>query len=340
MRGCRGRHAFTLIELLVVIAIIGLLIALLLPAVQAARESSRRAQCLNNLKQLGIALNSYHDKFNVVVPACIADNKPLPVTSIAGQQWTPWTVMLMAELEQQVVTNAFNFDLGSYGPIALKMPGFSANSTVMTTKLSVYQCPSDRSLTCRFTGAYPGPPITGVAMSRGNYAANKGNTTWMQTDVPGNSNGVYRDSPFPNTGNLPFAALTDGVSSTVFVSEMLQGSDGDVRGLPWLTIPGANMYMSSFLPNNDTDILGLSKNGDVMMPGDLCVNEPGRNLPCKTGDLLNGAWINGARSRHPGGVNVLLGDGSARFVKDSINPRVWTGIHSIHSGEVIDANAL
>jgi len=336
----RRRHAFTLIELLVVVAVVGLLAALLLPAVQSAREAARRAQCLNNLKQLGIALSNYHSRYNAIVPGAIHDRGRVPAGSLSGQQMTPWAVMLLAELEQQAVLNSFNFELGSYGPIALKMPGFSANSTVMATKLGVYQCPTDRSSACRFTGAYPGEPVTGVAMSRGNYAANWGNTTWLQTDVGQGGEGVFLDSPFGNADDLSFTSLIDGLSTTVFISEMLQGSEGDARGLPWLAIPCSNTYMCIFTPNSDVDKLGMSKHGDIMMTGDLCISEPGRKLPCQAGDPVSGAWFNASRSRHPGGVHSLMGDGSTRFIKETIAPRVWDAIHSIRGGEIVDAGAL
>ncbi|WP_422931878.1 DUF1559 domain-containing protein [Singulisphaera sp. PoT] len=335
----RGRRGFTLIELLVVVAIIGLLVALLLPAVQSAREAARRTQCIAQLRQIGIALHGYHTRFNTIVPGCIHDSRPRPVSSISGQQMTPWTVMLAADFEQQVLANAFNFDLGSFGPMALHLPGFSANSTAMATKLGVYQCPSDRSLTCQFAG-YPGPPIAGVPLTRGNYAANWGNTTWSQADVAGAPDGAYRLSPFGVVENLTFASIADGLSNTVFVAEILQGSGGDVRGLPWFFLPGANTYMSRFLPNAATDLLGQPGKGDVLMMGDLCVDEPGRDLPCSAGaDIASSAWYNGSRSRHPGGINALLGDGSARFLKSSITPQAWLGLHSIRSGEVLRPDA-
>src|SRR5580698_8425448 len=141
------RAAFTLVELLVVIAIIGILIALLLPAVQAAREAARRAQCTNNLKQLGLALQNYHDAHNGIVPGRIWPYQPSPPftappspLSDGGFQDTPWLPLLLPYLEQQPLANSFNYSLGSYGPGNL---GVFANSTVTATLLGVLQCPSD-----------------------------------------------------------------------------------------------------------------------------------------------------------------------------------------------------
>src|SRR5436309_1810563 len=138
------RHrGFTLIELLVVIAIIAVLIALLLPAVQAAREAARRMQCVNNMKQLGLALHNYHDLHNVIVTARIYDPvKQCPGGNVlSGCQDTPWFCLMLPQYEQVPLYNAFNFTIGSSGPGNI---GLAANSTVTATKIALFQCPSDR----------------------------------------------------------------------------------------------------------------------------------------------------------------------------------------------------
>src|SRR5215471_10258257 len=129
-----NRRAFTLIELLVAIAIIGLLIALLLPAVQAAREAARRMQCVKNMKQLGLAIHNYHSIHNAIVPGRIW--KPLPngnfPTTFSGTPDTPWSVLILPQLEQQTLYDAFNFSLGTEGPSpatpATRAAGFFANT--------------------------------------------------------------------------------------------------------------------------------------------------------------------------------------------------------------------
>jgi prepilin-type N-terminal cleavage/methylation domain-containing protein len=329
------RRAFTLIELLVVIAIIGILIALLLPAVQAARESARRVQCMNNLKQVGIALHQYHGIHNVIVPGITSTSLAVRADTVQGLQYTPWPVMLLPGLEQTAIANSFNFDLGSYGPPALGLPGFSANSSLMGSKLNVFQCPSDRETICRLIG-YPGKAVVGIELSRGNYAANWGNTVWLQTNVPVIPAVEYRASPFGAVNNRSFAAVSDGLSSTVFVSEILKGRDNDVRGLPWLVIPAANTYMCTLNPNSNLDNIFENNGGDKLMSEDLCVSET--DVPCSIGDSNGSTLYNGSRSLHPGGVHSLLGDGSVRFSKNIINPQVWAAIHSIAGGEVVGAS--
>src|SRR5262249_55541339 len=140
------RSGFTLIELLVVIAIIAVLIALLLPAVQAAREAARRAQCTNNCKQLGLAMHHYHHSPKTLDPGrhWLQQAGGCNVNFFAGCQSTPWFCMMLPQFEQQPLANAYNYDLGSEGPAGA---GYFANSTVVATKIRVFQCPSDREMT-------------------------------------------------------------------------------------------------------------------------------------------------------------------------------------------------
>jgi prepilin-type N-terminal cleavage/methylation domain-containing protein/prepilin-type processing-associated H-X9-DG protein len=337
-------RAFTLIELLVVIAIIALLVSLLLPAVQSAREAARRAQCVNNLKQIGIALHGYHDVFDAVVPGRIWRFTTMPPFTAppsplegGDHQDTPWLPMLLSFLEQQPLSNSFNFDLGSYGTNNL---GFFANTTVTATTLNVLQCPTDgASSPFRFPASFLDGTLSSPAQARGNYAVNWGNNMYGQlTGMRVDGQGDYLRSPFGHAPGLTFASVTDGLSQTVFLAELLQGNSGDVRGLVWSSLPGASNYVSG-LPPNGTKHLWLSDGGDVL-PSMLCVNEPSRKLPC-VGDPEKAAFRDyaGARSRHPGGVNALLGDGSVRFIKDTINPAVWVALHSIAGREVVGADA-
>src|SRR5262249_51930143 len=132
------RTGFTLIELLVVIAIIGVLVALLLPAVQAAREAARRMQCTNNLKQVGLALHNYHDIHNSLPPGRIA-SAGCPRGFLTGCQNTPWFTQLLPQLEQQPLYDASNFQLGAEGPFGPLPLGIVANSTVGATKIALFQ---------------------------------------------------------------------------------------------------------------------------------------------------------------------------------------------------------
>ncbi len=156
------------------------------------------------------------------------------------------------------------------------------------------------------------------------------------TGIRVDNQGDYLRSPFGHDPDITFAMVTDGLSQTVFLAEILQGDPGDVRGLVWSSLVGASNYVSG-LPPNGTKHLWLGDGGDAL-PSSLCVDDPGRKLPCY-GDPGNSAFRDyaGARSRHPGGVNALLGDGSARFIKDTIARAPLSGsrLPSIAGGEVI-----
>ena len=142
--GMRIRRGFTLIELLVVIAIIAVLIGLLLPAVQAAREAARRAQCVNNLKQIGLAIHNYHDVQTACLRADLEGRAVRPVTRnvFTGCQNTPWIVMVLPMLEQSALYNTINFELGAEGLLRPLPIGFFANSTVSSIKIGTSSAPA------------------------------------------------------------------------------------------------------------------------------------------------------------------------------------------------------
>jgi prepilin-type N-terminal cleavage/methylation domain-containing protein/prepilin-type processing-associated H-X9-DG protein len=343
MRTRTLRRGFTLIELLVVIAIIGVLIALLLPAVQAAREAARRAQCTNNLKQLGLAIHNYHDLHNSLPPGRIwRAGPPGPAfpTIFSGTPNTTWFELMLPMIEQGALAAAFNFDLGAEGypgngfePAA----GFFANSTISATKLSTFQCPSDRQLTFKINPAYAGGLLSGPTMTKGNYAVSWGNTDWGQRAI-GTQN--YLPSAFGHDMNISFATITDGTSGTIFAAEVLQGAQYDVRGVMWSSVPGGGSFMTRFGPNKYQDYLNISNNGDWLNQVYFCTSEPVMRLPCFyfSSDVDRSAFA-GSRSRHPGGINAMFGDGGVRFIKDSVNHQVWIALNSIKSGEVISADS-
>jgi prepilin-type processing-associated H-X9-DG protein len=178
---------------------------------------------------------------------------------------------------------------------------------------------------------------------RGNYVASWGNTVWSQQDSAGgaatrNLPVVFRASAF---GHQPvrLSGVTDGTSGTIFTGEILQGSANDVRGAVWTL---AGVFMSRFTPNGLRDVYGVADppggGGDRIGEG-FCVSEPGHKLPCLTVPFPYYDFHAGSRSRHPGGVNTGFGDGSIRFIKDSINDRVWVGLNTIGGGEVIPADS-
>jgi prepilin-type N-terminal cleavage/methylation domain-containing protein/prepilin-type processing-associated H-X9-DG protein len=350
-------RGFTLIELLVVIAIIAVLISLLLPAVQAAREAARRAQCINNMKQFGLAMHNYHESSNSFPSG---DIRKVGYSLIPGStcgndifsdcQNTPWFCLMLPFIEQGNLANSFNYQLGPEGPWNPLPMGFFANSTVAATKIAIFQCPSDRQNTFSINPQYA-PPLAGPVFTKGNYAASWGNTFWAQDGQPVPNWGgppmidpatglppTFRKSAF-GFYTIGMNSLTDGSSNTVFLAEVLQGDTYDIRGLMWSTIPGGCSYFSRMPPNNPRDYYQTGIFGDFLNNLYFCVSEPGQDLPCTPNAGDQSAYA-GARSRHPGGINVLLGDGSVRFLKNSINMPVWLGLNTINGGEIISADAM
>ena len=342
MRSARLRLGFTLIELLVVIAIIAVLIALLLPAVQAAREAARRIQCTNNMKQLGLAMHNYHDINGAFPPGRIWSNSGFP-TIFSGQQNTTWFCMMLPMFEQGTLANAYNFSLGAEGPVVsgTNIPALDANLTVNGTKIAVFQCPSDRQNTFIINPNYAGPKYGAAPFiyTKGNYAVSWGNAGWGQ-GFRGTFAAQYKQSAFGHKMDIGLASVTDGSSNTVFMGEVLQGSTYDVRGLMWSSIPGGAAFMSRFTPNAYKDYLNQQNDGDFLnnKPTLFCTPEPVQGLNCYPNASDNDAFA-GARSKHPGGINVLLGDGSVRFLKNTVNAQVWQALNTISSGEVLSSDS-
>jgi prepilin-type N-terminal cleavage/methylation domain-containing protein/prepilin-type processing-associated H-X9-DG protein len=344
MRSChRRRRAFTLIELLVVIAIIAVLIALLLPAVQAAREAARRIQCTNNIKQLGLAVHNYHDINNAFPPGRIWNGVNWK-SIFSGDQNTTWFCLMLPMFEQGNLANAFNYSLGAEGPVlgATNIPALDANSTVSSTKLAVFQCPSDRINSFIINPNYAGPKYGNppFVYTKGNYVVSWGNTGWGQ-NLSGTYTSQYQQSAFGHQMNINMARITDGSSNTVFMAEVLQGAQYDVRGMMWSSIPGGASFMTRFTPNAFKDYLNVVNGGDYLnnKPTLFCTPEPVLGLPCVPNASDEDAFA-GARSRHPGGINVMMGDGSVRFLKNSISAPIWIGLNTINGGEVISADSF
>ncbi len=332
-------RAFTLIELLVVIAIIAVLIALLLPAVQAAREAARRMQCVNNLKQLGLGLSNYESS-NGVLPISLAlKGSGSTVTWFGG-----WSVhgRILPFLEQGPLFNAMNFAMNYETP---------PNSTVSSASVAVFICPSEYQTQSKMGDAGPIYPT--------NYG-------WCMGDwyVWGGFGSVVNRSAFGPNKSRRFAGFTDGLSNTLVAAEVKTytsyvrdcGVLAQISNPNVIPPPNADPLVVAPEYNGCTLKAGSGHtewpDGQVQQSGFTTAWPPNKEVhrgsdPSLDLDLssqrehLGGptfAAIN-ARSHHPGGVNVLLGDGSVHFIKDSINGATWRALGTIASGEVVSGDA-
>jgi prepilin-type N-terminal cleavage/methylation domain-containing protein len=301
----RRRNGFTLVELLVVIAIIGVLVALLLPAVQAARESARRTQCLNNLKQWALSMHLHHDA-----------RGRLPIGSRSNPRQT-WVMYLWNFIEESGLSKVNDFEQHFYlepATIAGTMDGLAGQY------VSMYYCPSDD----------PGSDLTdhpNYTRRRGNYVVNWGNSKYGQNPEPDGKapfshiNGDRRDPRFTD-----FGMMTDGTSNTLLMSEVIKAispQDNDWRG-DIHNDDGVFRFHTLLTPN--------SPQPDVIAPGWFQeTNDP--LMPAVSG--AGNEQIAAARSRHPGIVHVAFCDGSARSVSDGIALNAWMALGSMNGEEPI-----
>jgi prepilin-type N-terminal cleavage/methylation domain-containing protein/prepilin-type processing-associated H-X9-DG protein len=359
----RKASGFTLIELLVVIAIIGVLIALLLPAVQAAREAARRSQCTNNLKQLGLAVHNYEGQ-NKVLPL----QTMYPANQLESWGWSyGWPLALLPNLEQNPMYNAFNFSIGLFGNSAT--PNFASlgNTTVAYNQLSVLICPSDG------TRKRPGAPY-GATNYSGNMSGPGVIEEMTGTIVP---NGAFINNwaDAGNFGPIGFENIRDGTSNTALFSERLLG----INGGPQIRLDSADakraIFNSTVAGGFHTGAAGAIQflGGCKSLPGStLSVNSaatgiywvaaypwhvgvssythlgPPNSMACQNpATEVYGTWLtlggpshsNPPTSNHPGGVNVCFADGSVRFVKDTVNVQAWWGIGTRNGAETIGSDA-
>jgi prepilin-type N-terminal cleavage/methylation domain-containing protein len=305
---------FTLVELLVVIAIIGVLVALLLPAVQAAREAARRSQCMNNFHQESLAIHNY-----------LAAKRTLP-PGLHECCWGTWQVAVLPFAEQTSLSSAYK-DFG--GSRASTYYSDEPNLTNVSSKrLSFATCPSDKV-------SAPFPWGAG-AMTKHNYVVNYGTTGlednlyqktpiggWTQVEV---LNGVfYNGAPFESRHPIPISQITDGTSNTLMMSEVLQGEGIDIRGLTWWG-DGAG-FSTYFEPN--------ASSPDVSIFGSYCDITENDVSPCVQQGRRT-ASMYAARSHHPQGVGVALCDASVRFVSDSIDLNTWRALSTTQGDEIIN----
>jgi prepilin-type processing-associated H-X9-DG protein len=341
---------------LVVIAIIAVLIALLLPAVQAAREAARRAQCVNNLKQMGLAVHNYVSVHDILPPAGSWNtNQALsyvdyPTTGTTlGYVGNPplnasMKVRLLPFMEQQAIYDAYNWALGDLTPSQIKV---GPNTTVMYSHLSVLLCPSDPNpadkLNLAATGAAPG--VT-------NYPNNMGTEPNLSGGRLNGPSWYMGGDPYLGTP-VTLASVTDGTSNTVMFSEWIKGTSNaksDKLGVVWngsAQMTGnpqvdANTCQGSTTMGWDFKGQYWSQQDSGRGGGYWQITFP-NTKSCD--DITNFGWYNvgsllGPQSNHAGGVNMLFLDGSVKFIKNSIGAQPYYAISTINMGEVVSADAL
>jgi prepilin-type N-terminal cleavage/methylation domain-containing protein/prepilin-type processing-associated H-X9-DG protein len=320
--GCHP-HGFTLVELLVVIAIIGTLVGLLLPAVQAARESARRSTCSNNLKQITLALNVFHDGKQQFPMGVLAPSN----MGSAFNQRISWMLQLLPFVEEA----------GLYSSLApVLSPQASASFTIANLKSVVgYTCPSDSALGTKWTyGSDTGPRSNYVGCFSPDAGMMSKDADYSGTYGGGKSTSDLR-SLFNYNVTRRMKNVTDGISKTVAVSECVAGTpdSADHRGR-WWGEWGAQ-YSHKNTPNSNVpDAIWSVVAGS---PYNMCVSTP--TAPCNGGASEWANLIFSARSKHSGGVNAGMADGAVLFISDNVSTTVWQALGSINGGETADASA-
>jgi prepilin-type N-terminal cleavage/methylation domain-containing protein/prepilin-type processing-associated H-X9-DG protein len=341
------RAGFTLIELLVVISIIGVLIALLLPAVQSAREAARRAQCSNNLKQIGLGMMNYESTYKVFpwTQGTTANH----YDNIAAQdKWATFSglALTLPFMEQQNIFNAINFNWGLNFYAGIPNSADPIQFTAVTARISTFLCPSD------------------VGVGRNNYMLSNG-TNFDWDSRPAGAGGLMR--PTNGQYNATIAAIRDGTSNTILVAERSRGDGDQSRQSPSDVYNAVSIdaHFPNKVLNNPADLANLPK--AIQQCDDFAKTNPSRHWqwsgfhwasgnynqavfnfyltpnsihkdcsPWDTQAIGSGFFT--PRSYHSGGVNVLFGDGAVRFIKSSVSQATWMALGTRNGHEVVNSS--
>jgi len=339
-------RGFTLIELLVVIAIIAVLIALLLPAVQAAREAARRSQCVNNLKQMGLAVHNYISSIGSLPPSGQAGSGT--VNGMPNVQNYSMKARILPFMEQQVMYNAMNFAVSATWNDA--SGGAAVNATVISAKVSGFLCPSDSN---------PGNSSAFISLNSinyivacTNYGNNGGLSRYYSNWVPLGPAYFTGDDGSLNQV-ITLASITDGTSNTQLMTEFVKGTAGQQRpglGLSFSSaqFQGAPVFNPALTAQDAVACL-QSSTYSWDFKGEYWIEHSGgrggaitnvmqpNQKSCNAGSQIDTQVA--ASSQHSGGVNVLFLDGSVKFIKSSVSQATWWALATHGLGEVISSDA-
>ncbi len=349
-----SRHGFTLIELLVVIAIIGVLVGLLLPAVQKVREASNRTKCVNNLKQIGLALHQYEGVHNAFPPAYVTTNTRLDGSAYGipygdeyrnGPPGWAWGTLILPYLEQDSLYRQFRLDLPCWAP---------ENAAAARTKVAVFLCPSATGGSDGFDvqkeGADQrhGEPLvrsdgSRIFFAHSHFVTNAGiHQPWgrvteycydydVPEPIPGLTQRARIDGPFYRNARMPITKISDGLSNTVFIGE----HSSVLSNKTWVgVVPGAvtppRLDLRPWPSENNGAgcLVGVHSGPDTHDHPEVIIHAP--NNPFGHTDEMY--------AEHPGGCNVLFGDGSVRFISQFINPYTWVALSTRDGGETVSGD--
>ncbi len=317
-----ARQGMTLVEVMVAILIIGVLLGLIVPAIQSSRCASRRAQCVNNLKLIGLAMHNYDSSWSTLPIGAMGRHGkgyPLAGDPTGANNRRSWRFPVLPFLESTPLYNSFNFGLSFDDPV---------NSTCVRAPIVFYLCPEDAGNSAWIDQGRPSQRV------RGNYAVNWGSTHFDQAGGPDPFVGPlgtsrFLGAPFGYDACYPLSGITDGLANTLLMSELLNPAPGtdpaDRRGDLNSDDPNAAMFMGYSPPNSTTPDQLPKVVGSAGCVASSPYNPCNRMAPA----------FNAARSYHPGGVNGLMADGSVRFFTDTTNPLTWRALSTSRSPEMI-----
>ena len=331
-RASRRGAAFTLVELLVVIAIIGILVALLLPAVQAAREAARRMQCNNNIKQVGLALHNYHDTYNILPMGYGPMRKGYGAEGY-GEMENAWYMRIFAYLEQTGIASKIDWN-------------FSAGQTrddqniLKAQRQPILECPSDPYVVRRWNEGWE------LGYRGGVYGEN---FMYARTSYGANTGIGCLECPMTNTYPVPmyqrlqglfgynygakFGEIQDGLSNTTAALEIIAGAHLNYRGMIWYD--EGPVAMHDYSPNDRTPDRTVHC-GSATVQAAQPIQAPCLGPLSRTQHVgRKNKPLFTSRSFHPGGVNVGMADGSVQFISQNIDLRIWHALGTPKQGDVV-----